>query len=149
MDMNPSKLLEIVETRKPGFLGVGSCSPWGHKESNMTATEQQKSLFKMYVGRSKSISSSTQFRRPGFDPWVGKILWRREWLPTPVFWPGEFHGLYSLWGCNESDTTEWLSHIHPHPEEALLWAAHRAEGCSKDPRPSPKAVEMGRVIGIH
>ena len=36
-----------------------------------------------------------QCRRPGFSPWVGKILWRRKWLPTPVFWPGEFHGLYS------------------------------------------------------
>ena len=32
--------------------------------------------------------------RPGFDPWVGKIPWRRGRLPTPVFWPGEFHGLY-------------------------------------------------------
>ena len=31
--------------------------------------------------------------------------WRRERLPTPVFWPGEFHGLYSPWGCKESDTT--------------------------------------------
>ena len=39
-------------------------------------------------------------------PWVGKIPWRREWLPIPVFWPGEFHGLYSPWGCKESDTTE-------------------------------------------
>ena len=31
---------------------------------------------------------------PGFDPWFGKIPWRREQLPTPVFWPEEFHGLY-------------------------------------------------------
>ena len=31
--------------------------------------------------------------RPVFNPWVGKVPWRREWLPTPVFWPGEFHGL--------------------------------------------------------
>ena len=38
-----------------------------------------------------------------------KIPWRREWLPTPVFWPGEFHGLCSPWGCQESDMTEWLS----------------------------------------
>ena len=30
-------------------------------------------------------------------------------LPTPVFWPEEFHGLYSPWGCKESDTTERLS----------------------------------------
>ena len=29
------------------------------------------------------------------DPWVGKIPWRRECLPISVFWPGEFHGLYS------------------------------------------------------
>ena len=36
-----------------------------------------------------------QCRRPGFDSWVGKIAWRRERLPTPVFWPGEFHGLQS------------------------------------------------------
>ena len=45
----------------------------------------------------------------GFDPWVGKIPWRSERLPTPVFWSGEFHRLYSPWGCKESDTTEWLS----------------------------------------
>ena len=44
-----------------------------------------------------------------FDLWVGKIPWWRERQPTPVFWPGEFRGLYSPWGCKESDTTEWLS----------------------------------------
>ena len=47
--------------------------------------------------------------RPGFDPWVGKIPWRRERLPTPVFWPGEFHELYSSWGRKDSDMTEQLS----------------------------------------
>ena len=30
--------------------------------------------------------------RSGFDPWVGKVPWRRKWQPTPVFLPGEFHG---------------------------------------------------------
>ena len=40
--------------------------------------------------------------------WVGKIHWRRERLPTPVFWPGEFHGLYNPWGHKESDMTERL-----------------------------------------
>ena len=44
------------------------------------------------------------------DPWVGKIPWRREWQPTPVFLPGESYGEGSLEGCNpwggkESDTT--------------------------------------------
>ena len=51
-------------------------------------------------------------RRPGFNPWLGKILWRRERLPTPVFWLEKFHELYSPWGRKESDTTEWLSNIH-------------------------------------
>ena len=37
------------------------------------------------------------------------LPWRRERLPTPVFWPGEFHGLYSSWGRKESDMTEQLS----------------------------------------
>ena len=55
------------------------------------------------------VESPLAMRRPGFDPWVGKIPWRRERLPTPVFWPGEFPGLYSPWGRKESDTTEWLS----------------------------------------
>ena len=34
----------------------------------------------------------------GFDLWVGKIPWRREWLPTPAFWPGEFYRLYNPCG---------------------------------------------------
>ena len=50
-----------------------------------------------------------QYRRPGFNPWVGKIPWRRKRLPIAVFWPGEFHGLYSPWGDKELDTTDWLS----------------------------------------
>ena len=48
---------------------------------------------------------------PGFDPWVRKIPWRREWLHTPVFLPGKSQGQrsqagYSPWGCKESDTTD-------------------------------------------
>ena len=35
-------------------------------------------------------------RTPGFDPWVRRISWRRERLPTPVFWAGEFHELQSM-----------------------------------------------------
>ena len=35
-------------------------------------------------------------KRPGFDPWVGKIPWRRAWQPTPVFLSGESHGQRSL-----------------------------------------------------
>ena len=40
---------------------------------------------------------SAMWRR-GFDPWVRKISWRRGWLSTAVFLPGEFHGQRSLVG---------------------------------------------------
>ena len=53
-------------------------------------------------------------KRCKFHPWVGKIPWRREWQPTPVFLPREFHGRRSLvgcspWGRKDSDTTERLT----------------------------------------
>ena len=37
-------------------------------------------------------------KRLRFDPWVGKIPWRRKWQPTPVFLPGISHGQKSLAG---------------------------------------------------
>ena len=50
-------------------------------------------------------------KRLEFDPWVGKVPWRRAWQPTPVFLPGESYGQrslvgYSLWGHRESDMPE-------------------------------------------
>ena len=50
------------------------------------------------------------YKRGGFDPYAGKIPWRRAWQPTPVFLSGEFHGQrslagYSPWGHTELDTT--------------------------------------------
>ena len=67
-----------------------------------------------FPGSSDSKESACNAGDLGLIPRVGKIPWRRERLPTPVFWPGEFHGQrslvgYSPWGCKESDTTEWLS----------------------------------------
>ena len=41
--------------------------------------------------------------RPGFDPWVRKILWRRKWQPTEVLLPGKFHGCRSLMGYSPWD----------------------------------------------
>ena len=52
-----------------------------------------------------------------FDPWVGKIPWRRKWQSTPVFLFGKFHEQRSLAGYNrghkELDTTVWLSLFIP------------------------------------
>ena len=88
----------------------------------IVAEAQKKPTFRALHGLPQWLSvkeSACQCRRPGFNPWVGKIPWRRERLPTPVFQPGEFHGQrslvgYSPWGCKESDTTEPLTHTHMH-----------------------------------
>ena len=42
--------------------------------------------------------SAEDIKRCGFDPWVGKVPWRRAQQPTPVFSPGETHGQRSLVG---------------------------------------------------
>ena len=64
----------------------------------------------------ESACQCRRHRRCDFDPWVGKIPWKRKWQPTPVFLPGKFHGQksltgYSSWGHKESDTTD---HVHTH-----------------------------------
>ena len=67
---------------------------------------------------SGGLSICLQYRRPGFDPWVRKIPWRKAWQPTPVFLPGESQGQkrlsgYSPWGQKVSYTSEQLStHTH-------------------------------------
>ena len=54
------------------------------------------------------VKNLLQGEKPGLDPWVGKIPWRRERLPTPVFWPWEFHELYIPWGQKESEH-DWVT----------------------------------------
>ena len=71
---------------------------------------------RVHPGGSDGKSICLQCGRPGFNPWVGKIPWRRKWHPTPVFLPGESHGRrslvgYSPWGCKQPDATERL-HFH-------------------------------------
>ena len=59
------------------------------------------------------LSVCLQCGRPGFNPWFGKISWRRKWQSTPVLLWRKSHGQrslvgYSPWGRKESDTTERL-----------------------------------------
>ena len=71
----------------------------------------------------KGPTCQSRCKRHRFDPWVGKIPWRREWLPTAVSMPGESHGRrslvgYSPWGCKGSDTTEH-THTHTHTKTRM------------------------------
>ena len=69
-------------------------------------------MFKWFFG-SGGKSVCLKCWRPRFDPWVGKIPWRRKWQPTPVLLPGKSQwteepgGLQSM-GSQESDRTERL-----------------------------------------
>ena len=54
----------------------------------------------------QTLKSHLQCGRPRFNPWVGKISWRRKWQPTPGFLPGERHGQrsladYNTYSCKE------------------------------------------------
>ena len=92
--------------------------------------------FSFSISPSNEYSGQISFRTDWFDlfavqekawsPGERGVLekgksWRRERLPTPVFWPGEFHGVYSPWGRKELDTTEWLSLLNCRPVLFKLW----------------------------
>ena len=80
----------------------------------------------------QTVKCLPTMQRPGFNPWVGKIPWRRKWQSTPVLLPGKSHGQrilvgYSPSGHNESDTTEQLHFLSffavqkPLSLTAFLW----------------------------
>ena len=77
-----------------GQGGLACCDSWGHKESDTTEWLNWTDLNPLPWWL-RWLRICLQCGRPGFNPWVGKIPWGRERLPTPIFWPGEFHGLYS------------------------------------------------------
>ena len=63
----------------------------------------------------ESACHCRRHKRHGFDPWVGKIPWRRAWQPTPIFLPGESHRQtnlagFSPWSHKESYITEATQH---------------------------------------
>jgi len=67
-----------------------------------------------FPGGSDGKESACNGGDPGFTPGLGRSPRRREWLPTPVFLPGESLGQrslvgYSPWGRKELNTTERLT----------------------------------------
>ena len=103
---------------------------------------------KANAGGTSGKESACQWRRSkrcSFDPWAGKIPWRRKWQSTPVFLPGESHGRRGLVGNSQwdhrvgYDWRNWVqystyvcplplkppSHLPPHPTHL---GCHRAPG---------------------
>ena len=103
--------------------GDPSSIPWSGRSSRESIGYPLQSSWASLVAQLVRIC--LQYGRPGCDPWVEKIPWRRERLPTPVFWPREFHGPYGPWGRKESDMTERLSlHFRRHVEYFYLYKAY-------------------------
>ena len=76
--------------------------------------KMSSSLFPSFPGGTNGkepVHQCRRHKRRGYNPWVGKIPWKRAWKPTPVVLPGESHGQTSLvgdnpWGHKEADMTE-------------------------------------------
>ena len=68
-------------------------SPWGHKKLDMIKAPQHACMHRRltsgFPGGSDGKASAYNAGRPGFDPWVGKIPWRRRRQPTTVLLPGK------------------------------------------------------------
>ena len=138
-----------------GQGSLACCSPWGCKARYNLATEQQQhwmsscsSIIFSFFGKvsflhwiacaplsKNQLGTFLWASNRGFDPWVEKILWRREWQPTSVYLPGESTDRsltsYSPWGCKESDRTELLTHTQFSSflviteYYSIVWIVHR------------------------
>ena len=81
-----------------------------------------------FPGGSNGKTVCLQCWRPRFNPWVGKIPWRRKRQPTPVLLPGKFHGWrnligYSSWGCKEQTRLSDFASLPlaPPGKSLVLW----------------------------
>ena len=75
-------------------------SPWGHKRIRHDLVTKQHIYMRASLV-AQLVKNLSAVRETLLRSWVGKMPWRREWLPTPVFLPREFHGLYSPWSYKQ------------------------------------------------
>ena len=107
-----------LENPRDGGAWWGAIYGVAQSRTQLKRLSSSSSVYMLgFPGGTSGKGSTCQWRRHkrrGFDPWIGKMPWRRAWQPTPVFSPGESPGQRSLAGCSpwshrESDTTEPLS----------------------------------------
>ena len=68
---------------------------WGQVQSTKLV-HFQKPDFQFSGASGKATNPLRRCKRGRFNPWIGKTPWSRTWQPTPVLWPGKFHGQRSL-----------------------------------------------------
>ena len=102
----PCQLPTYPPTQSPLCPQTGKL--WGQPDSPLPNHSQRDALEEFSSGSAWWLRRERiclQGGRPGFDPWVGKIPWRRKWQPTPVSLPEKSHGQrtlvgYSPWVAN-------------------------------------------------
>ena len=116
-------------------LFIGWCRNWNRDLQDST---KKLILFETDYGKVRAslvaqmVKNMHAVQENGFYPWVGNIPWRRNWQPTPVFFPGEFCGQRSLVGyspwclkglhTNERLCFHFISHGKVRPKNSLkLW----------------------------
>ena len=90
---------------------------WAKYSRAVTMIVNKIKHLKIYQGLpwwSNGKESALQYRGCRFNPWVGKVPWRRKWQPTPVFLPGESHGLRSLVGYSPQGRRVGHTHTRTH-----------------------------------
>ena len=123
--MELGHILTILQLCRDGFFHLwifkeslgdsGSIPESGRSTGGEIGHPPQYSLASFVAQLVKN--STYNARELGLVLGLGRSL--EERLPTAVFWPGEFHGLYSPWACKESDMTEQLS--------LSLWTSNKSE----------------------
>ena len=109
----------IPWTEEPGRLQSMGWQRVGYDWSDLAWKLQSR-----WLSGKESAYQCSRCRRLQLDPWVGKILCRSKWLPTPVFLPGKPHGQrslvgYSPWDHKESDMTEHAHRSHSHLDHSV------------------------------
>ena len=89
--------------------GIRGQTDWNHNHRQLANLITWTTALSNSVKLSHAMWGHPRQMGHGGEFWQNLVHWMWERLTTPVFWPGKFHGLYSPWGCKESDTTEWLS----------------------------------------
>ena len=119
MDFLNASLLHLVNNRRQ-MTAKRIGSPLFISEQRRKTTLKTQQGLPRWLSVKEFTCQCRRCRRHRLDPWAGKIPWRRKWLPTAVFLPGEFRGerglvVYSPQGHKESDRTE-----HVHTKQQLL-----------------------------
>ena len=122
--LGDNAILPPVQVRCAEF-GDGTLAfvPWTPTTVGVVGGKTQLQIFSPFIPRAagaggkEPVCQSKRHKRCGFEPWVGKIPWKRKWQLTPVFLPGESHGQRSLVGLHTVHRGrrvrhDWATHTH-------------------------------------